>query len=98
MWLFTDEAVEVPEELLNDQTKTLLFWVIYEDALEFPGQFVVRRHLSVMEERGMSNGVEMGPWKVTESLELARASIPDDCYPLGRSDDDVPQIVEVWIR
>jgi len=96
--------VELPQELLDDQTKAIIFWVIFENPADFPGQFVVRRNVLLVGNANVSDSqptgyaIEDKPWLVVESLSQARALIPDDCYNLGRQNGDEPQIVEVWIR
>lgn len=70
----------------------LEMWVIYERPRDYPRYFVTRRQL-------------IGPGYVRpdpdctlhETLDEARAAIPQGLYCLGRAEEDEPHITEVWI-
>jgi hypothetical protein len=63
-------------------------FVIYEHPLDFPGHFVVRRWLG---------GDPTQDFAIADSLEAARAKVPQGMYrmPHCPGEDDV--IVETWI-
>ena len=68
-------------------------WVIYFDPIDYPGQYVARRH-DVTPGRVIP-GVRC---RVTNNLASARA-IPESLgmVNIGRQPGDEPQIVEVWV-
>lgn len=71
----------------------LSMFTIYSDPADHPGKFVVR------EDRVSGVGVLRAavPHAVVDTLEEARASIPDGLVPLQRHPLDDPVIVESWI-
>lgn len=74
----------------------LPMYTIYESPLDFPGKFVVRRHL--VDADGSRPDAE--PLCVADSLDSARAlllaNVPGLAC-LGRHVEDEPQIVETWV-
>lgn len=71
----------------------LSIYTIYTDPLDFPGKFVVRRHVV---EAGHSVPDVM-PMIVADSLEEARRVLPTGSTCLGREPGDDQKIVESWI-
>jgi hypothetical protein len=67
----------------------LAIYVIYEDPLDYPGKFVVRRWLG--------EAPDPEPLVVTYSIREAREKIPFYCIPIGRMPEDDRKIKEVWI-
>jgi hypothetical protein len=70
----------------------LIFWTVYENPSDFPGKFVVRRSMA---NAGVLR-MERAAWFVGDTLEDARASIPQHLHQQPREPDDDPPIVEVW--
>ena len=67
-------------------------WTIYDRPSDDPGHFVVRRwEIRPNDPRAMEVTAR------TNTLEEARASLPDGLYCLGRAPTDDPAIVEVWL-
>lgn len=75
----------------------ILLWnyAIYENPRDFPGKFVVRRWAIV--RGGMEPLPEAEPLGVVDTIEAARALVPQGLYPLGRQEQDDAVIREVWI-
>lgn len=70
----------------------LTLWVIYDHPVDHPESFVVRPQEVVAGQ--VVPGVAH---RLAETLEDARASLPDGLFCLGRMPDDDPVIVEVWV-
>lgn len=69
------------------------FWVIYFDPSDFPGRYVLRRHI-------ISD--TLPPYAdthctVRNTLEGVRKAVPGGSFNAGRHPLDDPKIVEVWI-
>lgn len=70
----------------------LAMWVIYERPIDYPDDFVLRRHV-------------VGPGTVTPdarmycapTLDEIRLMLPSGLVCIGRSESDEPQIVETWL-
>ena len=78
----------------------LVQWVIYDSPEDYPGKWVVRRWL--IAEGGAVSGcwsseIIPGPAYICESLEEARAHVPEGFFNMGRQPGDETQIKEVWI-
>lgn len=67
-------------------------YTIYVNPADQPGKFVVREWHVV---RGSPEPVAGESW-VVESLDAARAVVPDGCFRLERAPDDDPVILETW--
>jgi hypothetical protein len=67
-------------------------WVIYENPSDFPGKLVVRQWR--IDARGLQ--VDLDPTAVVDTLEAARAVVPEGAYRLDPMPEDDPVIVEVW--
>ena len=67
-------------------------FVVYFNPQDFPGKYVVRRHVV---GRGTVT-IDAEPLIVCDSLHQARSAIPADTR-LDRNPDDDPVIVEVWL-
>lgn len=67
-------------------------WVVYYDPLDFPGKFVVRQ------QHALPNGAVAYDFKpcVRDTLEEARACIPEGLFWMPRAEQDVRAIVETW--
>ena len=80
----------------NPPPSTLRMWTVYDHPTDYPTAFVAR----LWELR---DGVTVATDEVLTApdLESIRSSIqdrdPDACVPLLRSEEDDPNIVEVWI-
>lgn len=69
-------------------------YVIFNDPLDYPGKFVVRRFFFI----GGVAAPEVVPVGVANTLEEARKLVPDTHgYMLGRLPRDEKQISEVWM-
>jgi len=64
-----------------------VFFAVYENPSDFPGQFVVRQWLW---------GVPCQVWAVAGTLEEVRGKLPRQLLNIGRMDGDDPAIKEVW--
>lgn len=64
-------------------------FTVYENPRDYPGKFVVRRWLDFIPDTK--------PMIVCDSLDLARAVIPQSAVCLGRYAEDDPAIREVWL-
>jgi len=71
---------------------SLPVWTIYESPKDFPGKFVVRKHIILP-----GKTFPTGEYALFDSLEEARDAIPEGCANLGRYAEDEPQIVESWM-
>lgn len=69
---------------------TMAHFVIYQNPVDHPGKFVVRRW-------DIGKEVKPGPCTLHCSLDMARASIPAGQVRFPRSFTDDPCIVETWI-
>jgi hypothetical protein len=67
-------------------------WVVYENPRDYPGKFVVRRWLI-----GPGTITPVAAVEVTDTLDEARAAVPDGLFCTPRMPDDDPCIVEVWL-
>ncbi len=75
-------------------TDALEQWVIYRHPSVFshhPGEYVVRRWIIARGQVRQEHAT-----KSFDSLEAARASIPEGMYWLGRGHHEDPSIIEVW--
>lgn len=76
----------------NDRVLAVV--VIYENPLDYPGKFVVRRQWAHPGEVE----IEKDPLAVVDTLDQARDAVPPmQGYRLARQLDDDPTIVECWI-
>jgi hypothetical protein len=69
-------------------------WTIYENPLDHPGKFVVRRW-DVLE--GRTDPVPADEAVVVKTLGMARMAVPAGSVCLGRQPGDDPAILETWI-
>jgi hypothetical protein len=70
----------------------LTFHVVYKNPLDYPHKFVVRKQWV---ERGAV--IASPDCTVHDTLEAARASVPEGAILVPRSPDDDPVIVESWM-
>lgn len=68
-------------------------YVISKSPIDYPGKFVVRRHMAVL---GRTQP-DKEPLGVVESLREARSIIPNGFICVPRDKNDEPQIYECWI-
>lgn len=69
-------------------------YVIYHNALDYPGKYVLRGH--TVTAQGPIPDPE--PIAVADTLDGARLGLPIEAdYRLERDPQDEPQIVELWI-
>lgn len=73
----------------------LITFTIYEKPKDYPDKFVVRRW-GVVHGRSMPVP-DPKAWAVTDSLEMARKSLPRGLYRTARHPQDDPVIVETWV-
>ena len=73
--------------------RCLMFYVIYFDPKDFPGMYVVRRHRVAR----ASVLPEIQAFWIGESLDEARARVPEGSICIPRDKEDEPQIVESWV-
>jgi len=73
---------------VTTQRENLDVWVIYENPLDAPGKFVVRRHTL--------DGPTEEAYQV-DTLDGAREVVPIGLVRIPRETWDEPQIVETWI-
>lgn len=76
----------------------IMFYVVYFNTRDFPGQHVVRRQF--VAEGSTQPQIEARIWfegLVGGSLAAARASLPQGLTHLPRQRRDDPTIVEVWM-
>jgi hypothetical protein len=77
---------------------SLPFYTVYENPSDFPGKFVVRRMDFRMGPHGVSEAVfDKDPMAVSDTIDEARAVIPEHCFNIGRMNMDDPVIKEVWL-
>jgi hypothetical protein len=63
------------------------FYVVYDDPVDYPGKFVVRRWA----DQGADSHV------VCDDLESARQAIPAGRWRIDRMPDHDPTIRELWV-
>jgi hypothetical protein len=68
-------------------------YVIYARPLDYPDEFVCRRHLASPN----LTAVEMRLYARGPSPESVREQLPEHLVNIGRYDGDDPAIAEVWI-
>lgn len=67
-------------------------WTVYKNPVDYPEKFVVRRSTAIPH---VIHDPE--PLIICDSLEEARAVIPEGAYRMNRMPDDAPHIYEVWL-
>lgn len=70
----------------------LPMWTIYKSPADYPGVFVVRR-CRIMADQIVHDLSCL----IADTLDIARAMVPEGLINLGRMPDDDPAIVEVWV-
>lgn len=91
----------------------LVFWVIYDHPRDFPDHFVLRRQF-VKAHAFQAIPRELAPYgtvvgsdhliavdraaRIADSLDAARAMLPQGLRRFPRHPTDVPCIVEVWLQ
>lgn len=89
---FLESALKIIVAGRSDQS-VLNMYVVYENPRDFPGEYIVRRHIVTM------NGdlpTEQG-WR-TQSLESARLPLQKaGLMMFTRHENDDPVIKEVWL-
>lgn len=73
----------------------LTIFAIYHRPKDFPNNWVVRRWR--IELSNTEPVPDLAPWCVTDSIAVARHSIPKGLVGISRSDDDDEAIMEVWL-
>jgi hypothetical protein len=68
----------------------LEIFTVYFDPSDFPGMYVVRRHVTGV-------GPDAEPLIVTDTLQIARNAIPAYLVPMDRHPQDDPCILETWL-
>lgn len=73
-------------------------FVVYSNPSDFPGKFVLRRHIAGPPDRWGPNGTpDPDPIAVCSTLDEARSCLPPALCNIGRYREDDPVIVEVWV-
>jgi hypothetical protein len=72
----------------------LRMFTIYESPLDYPGKFVVRGGTVASSGDYLHDTAVRA---VVDSIDAARAWVPDGLYCLPRDPNDDPCIVEVWL-
>lgn len=67
--------------------------VIYHNPTDYPGRYVVRRQVAT----AIGIVADGDPLGVVDTLDAARALVPEGMYRLDRHPTDEPQIVESWM-
>jgi hypothetical protein len=67
----------------------LEMFTIYCNPRDYPGKYVVRRHVTGI-------GPDPEPLAVVDTLDEARDAVPPYLACMNRQPDDQPQIVETW--
>jgi len=82
---------------LKPNTSEFVGWNVYKNPTDYPGKYVVRRWK--IGGDGLRGVViyDAKPCYVGDTLEEARASIPEGCTMLPRDGRDDPCIHEVWV-
>jgi hypothetical protein len=90
---------QIAADLVEDLTKPMSLYVIYQDVKDYPGKFLIKRWnlTSATAEVDQVRARESQLVGVVDSLEEARKLIPAGLHNLGRSQQDDPVIVETWI-
>lgn len=86
-----------PENLrrLQPFEQPMAFYVVYHNPSDYPGKWVLRRQRLL---RGKPLIViDFHPKAVVDSLEEARAALPEGLGYMGRFAEDDPAIFEVWM-
>src|SRR5438105_15366888 len=90
---------QIAADLVEDLTKPMGLYVIYQNVKDYPGKFLVKRWnlTSATAEADKVRARESQLVSVVDSLEEARKLVPAGLHNLGRRDHDDPLIVEAWI-
>ena len=72
----------------KNQSETLELFVIYDHPKDYPGHFVVRRWLGVKPTQDFA---------IADTLESARAEVPDGLLRLPHQPGEDATIAETWI-
>lgn len=71
----------------------LSIWTVYASPRDYPGYYVARRS-----EVGDGPGLKMtSDMFVADTLAELRALLPPGLHRIGRSPEDDPIIVEIWL-
>lgn len=67
-------------------------WTIYDHPIDFPNHYIARLHKI---ENGECNATS--EYIKHKSLDALRAMLPNSLNCVGRSDNDLPHIIESWL-
>jgi NAD-dependent SIR2 family protein deacetylase len=84
---------EVKESIPNP-APFMSIWTVYHNPTDFPGKFVVRRHVIF---HGQTEPQATTEHFVADSLDEIRRMVPQGLVRLARFDEDDAKIVEVWL-
>lgn len=73
----------------------LPMYVIYWSPKDYPDKFVVREWATARADGRIARA--LFPMAVVDTLEQARAALPDGLVNCRRDEDDDPAILEVWL-
>lgn len=76
--------------------REMAVWVIYDHPADHPEKFVVRAQYVGPWPLGPGK-LRYGPAQEADTLEAARALLPEGLHPLGRQETDDPAIAECWM-
>jgi hypothetical protein len=96
---YDDEDVKYLRETVLEldkkkKTDRLTIYTIYDNPLDYPGYFVVRKWKIV---GYVATPIRDGILGISKTLEGARKLLPEGCALLPRDESDEPQIVESWL-
>lgn len=74
--------------------ESLTFYVVYHSPLDFPGEWVIRRHHLIGEGEVLA---EPELWARGTTLEAVRLSLPLGLFHTHRHPGDDTSIEEVWL-
>lgn len=74
------------------EVKRLSIWTITAHPLDYPDDFVARRH-----EIFPGYSQPTADIRIARTLGEVRDMLPHGLFCLGRREDDEPQIVESWV-
>lgn len=95
-WKGPPDTSDEGRELAQRLAPGLRTWTIFENPSDFPGKFVVRI-FTANGEPPHEPIPNRRPTAVVDTLEEARAALPEGLTRFSRDEKDDPVIVEVWL-
>jgi hypothetical protein len=82
----------IEDEVTNEEQTPMAMWAIYENPIDFPAGYVLRKWLI-----GDEGTVHPGPGSRHSTLSEARAALPPGVERApGPSVHDDPTVIEIW--